>query len=232
MSAFPFSSVTATDLQTIQLALQQQQQNLQQQLQNFLLLQSASNPQPSVLLQAQAQSIALQAASQQLQQLQCKQQQLQQQLQHQQQQQQQRMLEGTPRSSRLYPDEDDDAKDKLERMSLALSNLQPIPMKNFSRLEPTLKPTSKSTVTSSSSSSSSPPPTMLSPMPFTRISPLESSTNKCLELTPNENIDLEELEEFAKEFKQRRIKLGSLKLFNLLEKLCLYKLIATFSMNL
>ena len=37
-------------------------------------------------------------------------------------------------------------------------------------------------------------------------------------MTPNENIDLEELEEFAKEFKQRRIKLGSLKLFNLLEK--------------
>ena len=59
---------------------------------------------------------------------------------------------------------------------------------------------------------------MLSPMPFTRISPLENSTNKWLELTPNENIDLEELEEFAKEFKQRRIKLGSLKLFNLLEK--------------
>ena len=44
------------------------------------------------------------------------------------------------------------------------------------------------------------------PPPFPRDSPCHSMP--CLDLPADENIELEELEEFAKEFKQRRIKLG------------------------
>jgi len=127
------------------------------------------SPQPSVLLQAQAQSLALQAASQQLQQLQqlqCKQQQ---------QQQQQYQFNGTPKSSRTYRrdcDGDDDANDRLS-MPTSLSTLQPIAIRDFAKLERGLTPATANppakTATSSSSSSSSPPPTLSSPLPFTRF---------------------------------------------------------------
>ena len=222
---FPFNSslggsnnISTTDLHTLQFALQQQQQNLQQQLQNFLLLNSPTNSQSSsVLLQAQAQSAVLQA-SQQLRHLQ--QQQQQHHHHHQHQQQHKRTLNGTPKSSLTkhdYQVEDDDEplsqkRPLLTNMSLALSSLQPIPLSNFSRSQMTAIPSIATTTTSSSSSSS--PPTLSSPPPFTRFSPNSSNYSQQnsvgrLELQADENIDLEELDRFAKEFKQRRIKLGN-----------------------
>ena len=219
------NNISTTDLHTLQFALQQQQQNLQQQLQNFLLLNSPTNSQSSsVLLQAQAQSAVLQA-SQQLRHLQ----QQQQQHHHQHQQQHKRTLNGTPKSSLTkhdYQDEDDDEpihqkRPLLTNMSLALSSLQPIPLSNFSRSQMTAIPSTATTTTSSSSSSS--PPTLSSPPPFTRFSPNSSNYSQQnsvgrLELQADENIDLEELDRFAKEFKQRRIKLGN----------CLKYLLKTF----
>ena len=194
MPSFPVNNFCTSDLQTLQLALHQQQQNLQQQLQNFLLLQTSQNSQANALMQAQAQNIALQA-SQQLQQFQRL--------------QRQTAVDGTPKSRQNFANVEDES--KVEQMSLTLSRLQPVPpIKNFQK--PTTNSRATTTIAtfpaSSSSSSSSPPPMLSSPPPFTRFSPPETSANSRLDLNPNENIDLEELEEFAKEFKQRRIKLG------------------------
>ena len=219
---FPFNSslgagnISTTDLHTLQFALQQQQQHLQQQLQNFLLLNSPTNSQSSsILLQAQAQSAVLQA-SQQLRHLQQQQQQQQQQHHH----QQKRTLDGTPKSSMTkhdYQDDEDDDDEHVQQkrpllnnMSLALSSLQPIPLSNFSRSQMT----ANATTTTTSSSSSSSPPTLSSPPPFTRFSPNSSNYSQQnsigrIDLQADENIDLEELDRFAKEFKQRRIKLGN-----------------------
>ncbi len=60
------SGFAASDLHALQMALQQQQRTLQQQLQSFLLLQQPSNVQEAsaVLLQSQVQQAVSQATSQ------------------------------------------------------------------------------------------------------------------------------------------------------------------------
>ena len=85
-------------------------------------------------------------------------------------------------------------------------------------------PLSKSTTATSVCSNSPPPFTSVSPPPFLAFSPTTNQRssispnfmlhhhqqlNGRLDLPADENIDLEELERFAKEFKQRRIKLGT-----------------------
>ena len=54
-----------SDLQALQIALQQQQQNLQQQVQNFILFQQPNNVQTSaMLLQSQISQAVTQATNQ------------------------------------------------------------------------------------------------------------------------------------------------------------------------
>jgi hypothetical protein len=81
-------------------------------------------------------------------------------------------------------------------VSLALSNLTPIrPPSTSPPQTPISRPLSVSTPTS----------TTLLPSPPT---PQASVAMPRFDLPADENVDLEELEQFAKEFKQRRIKLG------------------------
>ena len=283
--------VSCTDLNTLQLALQQQQQNLQQQLQSFLLQQPGGAQASAVLLHAQVQQAVTQATNQ-LKILQS---------QRDAQQQQQELLasvcqvlpdtpKSIPRSSPLdqvlpktplMPS----IRNKGERNIDALSNdtsLNPLKigsnraalkaaiMRNqnkptvsdaLSNLLPIPPPLSTSMSQSSpvpltscsphefsrkpilpSSSPPSPPLFTSLPSPLTsRPIPLSTSTSIAtvtsnntmipnqtgfprfplipqqqpvvprLDLPADENVDLEELEQFAKEFKQRRIKLGKIR---------------------
>jgi hypothetical protein len=190
------SNISTTDLHTLQMALQQQQQTLQQQLQSFLLLQTPATTQTSAMMvQSQVQRAVVQASNQ-LRQLQS----------HKLQQQSNRMPD-TPKSMPMSPDYSD-RDDHFAKLNVRPTSTQ--------------RPTT-TTTTSSHSSSSPPPLTSLSPSPFSPFSPLgnprsmsplmmqqqqQQSLVGRLDLPADENIDLEELERFAKEFKQRRIKLG------------------------
>ena len=280
--------VSSNDLNTLQLALQQQQQNLQQQLQSFLLQQPGTAQASAVLLHAQVQQAVTQATNQ----LKL--------LQNQRDAQQQQeilasvcqVLPDTPKSiPRSSPMDHvlpktpilSSLRNKGERANDAFSNdasLNPLKighnkaalkaamLKNqnkpsvtdaLSNLLPI--PPQLSTVISQSSpiplsssphefsrkpllQSSSPPspplftslpsPLTSRPIPLSTTSvatsssannvmsnqtgfprfpliPQQQPTVPRLDLPADENVDLEELEQFAKEFKQRRIKLGTFK---------------------
>jgi len=196
------SNISTTDLHTLQMALQQQQQHLQQQLQSFLLLQTPTTTQASAMIaQSQVQRAVVQASNQ-LRQLQS---------QKHQQQNSRSIISDTPKSMPKSPD---------------FNGREDFLVKSNGRPTSTQRPIT-TTTTSSHSSSSPPPLTSLSPSPFSPFSPLRSMSPLLmqqqqqhqqhqqqqslvgrLDLPADENIDLEELERFAKEFKQRRIKLG------------------------
>ncbi len=218
-----------SELQTLQMALQQQQQNLQQQLQSFLLLQQQQQQHQRLqqggataanFLQAQVQSAVSQATSQikrlQRQQMEAQQQQnrmvgagvgnggdppkakdlLRQQKQKQQQQQCQ------PPANSLVP--------------LALSSLTPIPPSPppssgggpFGGRLSVSPPECSRPLSVNVAAGSSPTEDILpARMAMQANSPVQSMVPR-LDLPADENVDLEELEQFAKEFKQRRIKHG------------------------
>ena len=223
------SGIRSTELQTLQAALHQQQQNLQQQLHHFILLQQKQQQLQeqqeqqqrqqfgsnlsATLLQNQVQT-AISQANAQIKRL------------------QRRHAKETSLPTHMGPIETPKAKDLLRMhkngvlanggsnktegnplVSLALSNLTPIP--------PTSTPTSLSPpenirplMISTSSPEAMPgsvPRSISQGMTTMPSPPLFAQTSQLcarLDLPADENVDLEELEQFAKEFKQRRIKLG------------------------
>ena len=162
---FPHNNIGQLDVQTIQFALQQQQQNLQQQLKHFLFSQTSS---ARVLSQSNGQQTAF------------------------------------PSDVHIRHLHKQDSNDLLETSSHPAEQLMPAFTPSHAK-------------TSSQCSSSPPPLTSLSPSPFSShrpMSPLLIPNHHTmvgrLDLPADENVDLEELERFAKEFKQRRIKLGTI----------------------
>ena len=194
-------SFGSNELQALQMALQQQQQSLQQQLQSFILLQqrqqqvmaAVSSPvTASSMLQNQVQTAITQASAQIRR------------LQRQQQHIHAKSAPGqdTPKAKDLLKmQKSANSSNNNPLVSLALSTLTPVP---------------PATVNSSSSPSSSlSPPDSIRPLSISTSSPSSppaqqnsSAMVPRLDLPADENVDLEELEQFAKEFKQRRIKLG------------------------
>ena len=167
-----------SDLQALQLALQQQQHNLQQQLQNFLIFQQGpTNVQASaIVLQSQIQQAVAQATNQ-LRLLQ----------RH---QQQNNTLEISTPKSIMQHTQRIPIKDTQISSSTVTSVSPPCSTFTNSSLKPSQIPTMSFT-TQENSPPQFPPPSV-----------------PRLDLPADENVDLEELEQFAKEFKQRRIKLG------------------------
>ena len=149
-------NLNSSDLQALQLALQQQQQNLQLQLKNFLMLQQASAIDPMT---------------------------------------NGRLVE---KPELVTPDCDDVTTSPSGGKKL---NFFPHSVSRLAR-----------------SPGSPPPLTALPSSPFSHFSahrsvspvliPNHAAMMGRLDLPADENLDLEELERFAKEFKQRRIKLG------------------------
>ena len=193
-----------SDLQALQVALQQQQHHLQQQLQNFLLFQQPNNLQTSaVLLQTQIQQAVAQATNQ-LRLLQSK----------------QAMLHhDTTSTPKRKPSID--TKDVLvDHQSDLKVHHQNVP--KFSPLPPSCSsPPQTSLPTSDQIRTSVAAPPMNIMNPFAMFNPNNATPPPArsppvfpppgvprLDLPADENVDLEELEQFAKEFKQRRIKLG------------------------
>lgn len=231
------SGIGNNEIQALQLALQQQQQNLQQQLQNFLFLQqqqmkagiatSVSSQTVGSILHAQSQQVSQTTA--QLRRLQRQQKEILNQRLHNS-CQTSPALE-TPKAKDLllqhkkaklshhhHGSSVDGHRDRHHHnnnspnVSLALSSLTPVSM----------------AMTPVSSMNNNPFP-LCSDSPTTITRPLTVSTTVAngstspnlgnlpsppmtfgqrLDLPADENVDLEELEQFAKEFKQRRIKLG------------------------
>ena len=196
-----------SDLQALQMALQQQQQNLQQQLQNFIILQQPANVQASaILLQSQI-SQAVAQATNQLRILQ---------------QRHDNILENannsTPKSSLLMNNLHTPTSSSLSLISKSPEN-NGFPMKMTS--SPKSSPPLNISTNGFGKSILGHNHPMLRQPPFTppmmnsyRESVIPSPNHQTfpsvprLDLPADENVDLEELEQFAKEFKQRRIKLG------------------------
>ena len=159
-----------SDLQALQMALQQQQHSLQQQLQNFLIFQQPTNVQASaILLQSQIQQAVAQATNQL------------------------RLLQN-------YKSETPDTPKSI--LNQRPKELSP----------PLVVPTTSSPVSTFTSGSalkpSHIPPFALNSMTKENSPQFPPPSVPRLDLPADENVDLEELEQFAKEFKQRRIKLG------------------------
>lgn len=166
-----------TDLQALQMALQQQQHHLQTQLQSFLLFQQPNNvhqASAAVMLQSQIQQAVAQATNQL------------------------RLLQRHKKPA----EEEDNLKVNLK---------VPSPPPPASAI-PAMTSMSETKTTNSSSPFSLFPsyncnkPTVPPPPHHSPQFPPPGVPR--LDLPADENVDLEELEQFAKEFKQRRIKLG------------------------
>ncbi len=172
-----------SDLHALQIALQQQQQNLQQQLQNFILLQQPTNVQASaIFLQTQISQAVAQATSQL------------------------RLLQHRQHQDPETP--------KSKSIDIKAFQHQPLKMTTTSSSSPLVTSVTRphSITTSNDFNGKS---DLLRPLYNLPSAPKESPTSlpfptvPRLDLPADENVDLEELEQFAKEFKQRRIKLGN-----------------------
>lgn len=216
-SPVTLSGFAPSDLQALQMALQQQQHNLQQQLQSFLLFQQPNTVQASaVLLQTQVQQAVAQATNQ-LRLLQRHKSGHEASHHH---------LPDTPKSiprTTLEPSNLNDAgfnRREQNNVSMTLSHLTPLPPLMRISTSPTSASDGGRSFPAVSSVSSMmnhnglqfpfnlnngrhPPPPPRSPQ-------FPPPGVPRLDLPADENVDLEELEQFAKEFKQRRIKLGEL----------------------
>jgi len=196
------SGCSLSEIQALQLFLQQQQQNLQQQLQNVLMFQPGTAQSTAMFLQSQVQQ-AVSQATKQLQEL-------------------RRLQEKdpiTPKMDGKSPQIKQEISTKSNFMEKPIFTEKPlftdIP-KSLSSLGP-ISPIAPLSLPSSipmlpQHTVSMPTSTTLSP---NIIHTSQSHTGSYgiyapsrLDLPADENIELEELEEFAKEFKQRRIKLG------------------------
>ena len=212
-----------TDLQSLQMALQQQQQSLQQQLQSFLLLQPGTAQASAMLLHSQVQQAVTQATNQ-LRLLQ----------RHRElEKSKQQLLQDTPKSNpRPSPPFQETVLSKISKVNnrkvsptavsessgvnkrlthpdsgsspplkMSLKHLTPVSFSLPKREVPEAAVTASSHTTSTSNTVpiSLPQPLIPDPQLLTQVK---------LDLPADENVDLEELEQFAKDFKQRRIKLG------------------------
>ena len=201
---------TPTELQTLQLALQQQQQNLHQQLQNFLLLQPGAAQASAMFLHSQVQQAVTQATNQ-LKSLQ---------RQREMERNKEQLLQDTPKSNpRPSPPFQESVLSKINKTSTLNKKSSPIsgqvsPSRDSSA-SPTLKQALKY-MTFPSRTKTETPSSTIGPVVGSVNSPrlpMVADPNLLvpkLDLPADENVDLEELEQFAKEFKQRRIKLGPL----------------------
>ena len=201
-----------------QLALQQQQQHLQQQLQNFLLLQPGTAQASAVLLHSQVQQAVTQATNQ-LRLLQ---------RQREIEKSKQQLLQDTPKSNpRPSPPFQETLMSKINKTSeqppRKRSSEAMSPMNRSSSASPPLKislkhltpvtfslPPTKPEGPSATTNAPcpAPPSAVTNSLPRPPTIPDPQIMVPRLDLPADENVDLEELEQFAKDFKQRRIKLG------------------------
>jgi len=191
-----FGNLSQDDLQTLQQAIQAQQAQFHQQLQNYMLLQASANSSTSpaqaqaaaqLLIQSQVQQAMAQAA-QQLQSLQKQQEEM---------NRHNRMYEGIrvkspPNSPPQSPS-----------MNYQYTPKTTLPSNNNITPPNTAQLSMSGMLTPSTPSSGT-----LTPQMKKSTSMTTSQTVRTMEPSPEETMDLEELEQFAKTFKQRRIKLG------------------------
>jgi POU domain transcription factor, class 2 len=185
-----FGNLSQDDMHTLQQAMHAQQASFHQQLQNFMLLQASANSASSpaqaqaaaqLLIQSQVHQAMTQAA-QQLQALQKQQEEIN--------RNQQRVKSPSNSPPRSPPQQ----YHHTPKTIFSSNNDVTPPNSNTSQLHVNL-------LTPSTPSSGSLTPQM-------KKSAMPGTTVRTMEPSPEETTDLEELEQFAKTFKQRRIKLG------------------------
>ncbi|XP_070492629.1 protein nubbin-like isoform X2 [Chironomus tepperi] len=192
-----FGNLSQDDLQTLQQAIQAQQAQFHQQLQNYMLLQASANSGTSpaqaqaaaqLLIQSQVHQAMAQAA-QQLQSL-------------------QKQQEEMNRHNRMY--EGMRAKSPPNSPPQSPSNnYQYTPKTTIPSNNNVTPPNTAQLSVSGMLTPSTPSSGTLTPqMKKSSMSTNNSQTVRSMEPSPEETMDLEELEQFAKTFKQRRIKLG------------------------
>ena len=211
-------------LQNFLLIQQKQQQQERQQLQQQQQQQQQMSSHPQVataFLQSQVQNAVAQATAQ-IKRLQRQQTQAVLQQQHYQQQPISRpaagLLPETPKAKDLLRQQKQQQQEQQQNrvghpmVSLALSSLKPVPPSTSpSSSQTSLSPPGPLSISTPSpenngSSSSFNQRAFITSVPSPSSNPLFGVPR--LDLPADENVDLEELEQFAKEFKQRRIKLG------------------------
>lgn len=184
LSMGAFGNLAPEDLNHLQQALQAQQAQFHQQLQNFMLLQAsqsaASSPAQAqaaaqLLIQSQVQQAMAQAA---------------QQLQSLQKQQEDSNRNHRVKSPSNSPPRSPHQQYQTPKTVLSINN----------HITPPNSTPQLNILTPSTPSSGTQTPQMKKPTP--------GQTVRTMEPSPEETTDLEELEQFAKTFKQRRIKLG------------------------
>lgn len=193
-----FGNISPDDMHSIQQALQAQQAQFHQQLQNFMLLQASANSGNSqqaqaaaqLLIQSQVQQAMAQAA---------------QQLQAIQKQQQEEM---NNKIYRMHEETRVKSPPNSPPQSPPL-NYQHTPKTSFSTNNNQITPPNSNTAAAQLSAGILTPSTPSSGTLTPQMKKSSSAnTVRSMEPSPEETTDLEELEQFAKTFKQRRIKLG------------------------
>ncbi|KAG5674989.1 hypothetical protein PVAND_004930 [Polypedilum vanderplanki] len=195
----PFGNISPDDMHSLQQALQAQQAQFHQQLQNFMLLQASANSGNSQQAQAAAQlliqSQVQQAMAQAAQQLQALQKQQQEEINNKiYRMQEETRVKSPPNSPPQSPP----------------LNYQNTPKTSFStnnnnQITPPNSNTATAQISAGILTPSTPSSGTLTPQ-MKKTS--NANTVRSMEPSPEETTDLEELEQFAKTFKQRRIKLG------------------------
>ena len=192
-----FGNLSGEDMHALQQALQAQQASFHQQLQNFMLLQASQNSASSpaqaqaaaqLLIQSQVQQAMAQAA-QQLQSLQKQQEEI---------NRNHQRVKSPPNSPPVSPPQQYQHQHhhhQTPKTFFTTNNDITPPNSNTLQLPVNI-------LTPSTPSSGSLTPQMK------KSTPMTGTTVRTMEPSPEDNTDLEELEQFAKTFKQRRIKLG------------------------
>jgi POU domain transcription factor, class 2 len=187
-----FGNLSHEDFGALQHALQAQQASFHQQLQNYMLLHAGGNPNfnssqaqaaAQLLIQSQVQQAMAQAA---------------QQLQALQKQQEQNM-------SKIHRDYDDHPSKSPMYSPPRSPQLQSTPKSMHESENHTTPPNSNTTQISVGGILTPSTPNSGTHQPQVKAMTTAART---MEPSPDETTDLEELEQFAKTFKQRRIKLG------------------------
>jgi POU domain transcription factor, class 2 len=210
-----FGNISPEDFSALQHAMQAQQAQFQQQLQNYMLLQASASPgmNPSqaqaaaaqLLLQSQVQQAMAQAA-QQLQAIQKQQ--------HEQEQQQQKLKQQTKINRSIDDNSNKSPPYSPPRSPHHQSTPKTILNENNSQTTPpnaNVTPISVGGIlTPATPNSGTHPPQQKNNNNNNNNNNSSSLTTaaRTLETSHEDTTDLEELEQFAKTFKQRRIKLG------------------------
>ncbi len=185
LSMGTFGNLSPDDMHQLQQAIQAQQAQFHQQLQQFMLLQASANSASSpaqaqaaaqLLIQSQVQQAMAQAA-QQLQAI-------------------QKQQEEVNRNHRIKSPSNSPPRSPLHQYQTPKTILP-----TNSHITPPNSTPQLNILTPSTPSSGTHTPQMKKTIPG-------ANTVRTMEPSPEETTDLEELEQFAKTFKQRRIKLG------------------------